>query len=338
MAFEGRIKGDSLEINSRDEDFKATLGEKNIVYVKNIDLDIDDKNGEDDATEEFDFELFAHNSNIFYNGKKLLATRYKAKAEDSELFLDLKYKDGEFEVKRDRDLNVSVAGRRLNDEFINAVLDTNITKGGEFFVNGKTKKEGLVGVVDINGTTLTNMAAINNLLAFFNTIPSLATLKSPGFNEEGYKIEKGVITYTYKDNIIKLDSIYLDGKSMDVIGSATIDTQKGTIDMPLEISVMKNLSSIIDAIPIVNYILLGDDKAMSIGVKIEGDMKDPKVSTHTLKDIATSPLNIIKRTLETPFRIFEQVIYIVFISHMGYNLQETNKRGCENEDADHYQG
>jgi hypothetical protein len=305
LAFEGRIKKDSMELESNHDELKATFGEKNIVYVKNIDLNINDKDGEDDATEEFDFELFAHDSNIFYNNKKLLATTYRAEAKDSELFLDLKYKDGAFEVKRDKDLNVSVAGRRLNDEFINAVLDTNITKGGEFFVNGKTKKEGLVGVVDINGTTLTNMAAINNLLAFFNTIPSLATLKSPGFNEEGYKIEKGVITYTYKDNIIKLDSIYLDGKSMDIIGSATIDTKKGTINMPLEISVMKNLSSIIDAIPIVNYILLGDDRAMSIGVKIEGDMKNPKVSTHTLKDIATSPLNIIKRTLETPFRIFE---------------------------------
>ncbi|MFP4331695.1 MAG: AsmA-like C-terminal domain-containing protein [Campylobacterales bacterium] len=305
LAFEGNITPNSLLIESKDGNFEANFDETNTIYVKNIDLNIDDRDKEADTTEDFNFELFGLNSNIFYNDKKLLATRYVAKTDDGVLRLELKYKDGEFEVKRDANLSVNVAGRDLNDEFVNSVLDTNITKGGSFYVSGDTQKDALVGIVDIDGTTLTNMATINNLLAFFNTIPSLATLKSPGFNENGYKIDKGVIEYTYKGDILRLDAIFLDGKSMNIAGNATIDTKKGTIYMPLEISIMKNLSSIIDAIPIVNYIVLGDDKSMSIGVEVKGDMKNPEISTSTIKDVATSPLNIIKRTLETPFRIFE---------------------------------
>jgi len=76
--------------------------------------------------------------------------------------------------------------------------------------------------------------------------------------------------------------------------------------MILQISVFKNLSSIVNTIPIVNYIVLGKNGKMYTEVNIKGTLKKPSIKTNVIQDTALSPLGIIKRTIETPFRVFQQ--------------------------------
>ena len=149
------------------------------------------------------------------------------------------------------------------------------------------------------------MESYNNLMAFMHTIPSLLTLKNPGFNDDGYAVTDAYIDFTREEETINIHKIIINGKSTDIVGSGTINIETGQIDIDLQISLFKNLSSIVDAVPIVNYIILGDDGRLYASIKVEGTLKKPKMKMKLLKDAASSPFGIIKRTIETPFRIFQ---------------------------------
>ena len=118
-------------------------------------------------------------------------------------------------------------------------------------------------------------------------------------------MDHALIDFKRDENILTINEINISGKSADITGSGTIDLKTGILDINLEISVLKNLSSIVNAMPIVNYILLGEDGKMYTNVKVEGTLKDPKMKTNVISDTVLSPLGIIKRTIETPFRIFQ---------------------------------
>jgi hypothetical protein len=69
---------------------------------------------------------------------------------------------------------------------------------------------------------------------------------------------------------------------------------------------MKDYSNIIKHIPLVGYIILGDEKRFSYSVDITGKLKDPKVSTHIAKESFLAPFNIIKRVITLPILPFQE--------------------------------
>jgi hypothetical protein len=45
---------------------------------------------------------------------------------------------------------------------------------------------------------------------------------------------------------------------------------------------------------------MGDDKSMTVGLKITGNLKQPKVKTSATKELLSLPLDIIKRVFQVP--------------------------------------
>jgi hypothetical protein len=135
----------------------------------------------------------------------------------------------------------------------------------------------------------------------------LATLQDPGFSEQGFKIRKGVAEYQMiKDEKIIFDYIYIKGSSSTIAGKGTIDLKNNKINMKLAIKTAKSLGNVVGQIPLLGYILMGEDKSMTIGLKIKGTLDKPKVETSAAKDILTLPLELIKRTLESPKQMIEE--------------------------------
>ncbi|MCF6330599.1 MAG: AsmA-like C-terminal domain-containing protein, partial [Sulfurimonas sp.] len=65
-----------------------------------------------------------------------------------------------------------------------------------------------------------------------------------------------------------------------------------------------DLGSAASKIPIVGYILFGDD-TISTTLKVIGKLDNPKVKSMIAKDIIVAPINIIKRTLSLPFNLLK---------------------------------
>jgi len=174
----------------------------------------------------------------------------------------------------------------------------------ELHVDGNNTKN-LDGTFIAKNTTIKGMTFYNNLMAFIHTIPSLVTFKNPGFNENGYEITNALLDFKRDGDILTINEIDINGKSADITGKGTINLKTDELNITLQISVFKNLTSIVNAIPVVNYIFLGKDGKMYTDINIKGTLEKPKIKTNVIQDAALSPIGIIKRTIETPFRIFQ---------------------------------
>jgi hypothetical protein len=159
----------------------------------------------------------------------------------------------------------------------------------------------MYGEVIIEGGVMRDFKAYNNTLAFVNTLPALATLHKPGYSNEGFTITSGVIDYRMvgRSKII-FDSIYIKGDSATIVGKGELDLEKKTINVELAIQVARELGKALGSIPLVGYILVGKDQSLTVGLQITGSLDKPNVSVSAAKDILSYPLELIKRTIESP--------------------------------------
>ena len=76
--------------------------------------------------------------------------------------------------------------------------------------------------------------------------------------------------------------------------------------MDLAIQTARELGKVLGSIPLLGYILMGEDKSMTVGLKITGSLDKPKVKTSAAKEILTLPLDILKRTIQSPAHILNR--------------------------------
>ena len=209
----------------------------------------------------------------------------------------LTYKKGKAGFKFD-DGKFHLYGEDFNDYFMDNLFALSKFKDGDlsFSLHGTTKEYD--GVFYINHTTIMDYKILNNILAFINTVPSLITFSLPGYNKNGLAVKKAYANFHLKNDVFNFKNIYLDSKEIDIVGRGNSSIKNNTID--LELNLKSDLGSSMKNIPIVGYILLGDD-TISTSLKISGSLHDPKVRSMIAKDIIVAPVNIIKRTLLLPF-------------------------------------
>jgi hypothetical protein len=163
------------------------------------------------------------------------------------------------------------------------------------------------GKIIVEGGVMKDFKAYNNTLAFINTIPALASLQNPGYSTNGFTIEKGVAEYRMiKQDKIVFDSIYIKGTSATIAGTGEIDLTKKTINLNLVIQTARELGKVVGNLPLVGYILMGEDRSMTIGLQITGTLDNPQVNTSAGKELLTLPLQILKRALESPAHIINK--------------------------------
>ena len=131
------------------------------------------------------------------------------------------------------------------------------------------------------------------------------SMKNAGFNESGIEVTKGDILFSRENDLVTVHNITLNGVSTDIVGGGIINLKDETMHFNLQIKTLKALSDTISKIPIVNYILLGDNQTLSTGVEISGSMSDPVVKTQVLQDTLSKPFDVIKNTIMLPFKIFQ---------------------------------
>jgi hypothetical protein len=195
----------------------------------------------------------------------------------------------------------SMQALRIKDKMLHPLINFTGLKQGRYSL----KKEGdpskqMKGRILIEGGVLSDFKAYSNTLAFINTLPALATLHSPGFSNKGFKIEEGVIEYTMTPEKIIFDSVYLKGNSATVVGTGEVDLKTKKLNINLAIRSVREFGKMVGKIPLLGYILMGDDNSMTVGLKVTGTLDDPKVNTSVAKDILTLPLQILQRTITAP--------------------------------------
>jgi hypothetical protein len=192
-------------------------------------------------------------------------------------------------------------GKGFGEKFISNIFKSSYFKNGSLSFSASGSFDKFDGVAKIKDTTIRNYILLNNLLAFINTIPALATFTVPRYSKSGFKVNEAYTGFSYKDSILHINGIKVDGVEMDIFGDGQIDYGSNTINMDLSVKTQAGRN--VGKIPLVGYILVGDDNTAMTTFKLSGDLDNPKITNKVAKDIAVAPFNILIRTLKLPFKI-----------------------------------
>ena len=297
-------KGATGKSKSGGLNFKISGG-KTELFIKELDLVL--SGGENLSEKDGDIEFEAKGSKLILNdfNATLDLLAYSGQSTGGTVRFDAKPARGNFSlIKSDKKFEMSA--NDIRGEFINSIFNIKSFEGGSFkmrVLGGST--DDFKGEVRLIGATLKDYTFYNQLLTFLNSVPSLLVFKTPDFGADGYPVKFGKILFEKKGEILKFLAIELESSSADIGGHGTINLATKEIDVDLELKLLKDASSIIDKIPLINQIVLGKDRTLSTVIKVRGTLQKPQYSTQILKDALLSPFKIIRNVLEAPFLIFE---------------------------------
>ncbi len=193
----------------------------------------------------------------------------------------------------------SISGKGFNDKFMEHLFALSDFSGGTFSFEAKGKTDSFDGLMRVENTILKDYKLFNNVLAFVNTVPSLATFSLPNYNTKGLPVKEGYAHFSYQKGIVSVDNFTLNSPEIKITGNAQADF--GTNQLDGVLTLKTDLGSKLGKVPMVGYILLGEDGSLSTTLTLRGKLDDPKISTAIAKEIVTAPFNILRRTLVYPF-------------------------------------
>lgn len=294
----------NLKTNDNLIQYSSSKNQKNI-FLQDYVLDLDKLSFSNNA-DNLPTHLKAQNSIFIFKELPILADNLEATLNKDILDIKLSHKNGKATIKKSGE-KLQINANSFGDEFVNSLAKKQAFSNGIFSLNATSNPEGiLIGELNFYNTSIKQLKVLQNLLAFLDTIPSLLSLKSPGFNNEGYLVKEGKMNFGLNEDYLAINNLDIKGSSMDLQGNGVLDLKNKIIDLNTKLITIKSLSNIINKIPVVNYIFLGKDGTISTGVKISGNLDNPKITTQTAQDILLSPFNVLKRVVTSPIQIFKK--------------------------------
>ena len=321
VPFEGKITPEDTDLYAFDKRFYYN---KNKSRLKLTDLNIDlekflrskkqeNKKNEKETKKKTIKQgskliILGKRSNLRYDKYRLVLDSYDIDVKENGDIQAIGSASGDIiKFSKKKDI-VSIQALRIKDKVLHPLIHFNGLYHGRYSLKTSGDPEGIMnGEIIVEGGVMKNFKAYNNTLAFINTLPALASLQKPGYSTKGFTILEGVSEYRMiKRDVIIFDSIYIKGNSATVVGKGVVDLKKKTIRMDLAIRTARELGKVVGNVPLLGYILMGKDKSMTIGLKIRGTLDDPKVTTSAGKEILSLPLELIKRTFESPGQLINK--------------------------------
>jgi len=205
----------------------------------------------------------------------------------------------------------------LSDTFVNTFLNKDILEDGYLNLNIYGDDINfLSGDINFHKTTVKNVTIVNSLLTFVNTtpaiinpllaLPTLFRLAETGFDTNGYYMKEGNGSFQYNLPTQQLDiyDLYTDGKMSNFIVNSHFNLKTKEVDSTVDISFLKDFTKAIRYIPIVGYIIMGDDGEFHTSVNITGTTDNPILNTNTLKNATNGVSGIVERILTLPIQPF----------------------------------
>ncbi len=148
--------------------------------------------------------------------------------------------------------------------------------------------------IDLKDFVLINSPASLKILS----LPSISGLVSIAEGEEGIRFGYGQISYTENEKNFNNIDAFAVSDSIGLVMDGKIQREESMVDMSGEISPMYLVNAIIQNVPIIGPIIIGDEGEglFSIDFSLKGDVDDPEVSSNPLTIIKP---RIIERALET---------------------------------------
>lgn len=336
LSLVGVYKNNNTKLNTKNNDLILEFKNDSLVlHINGYDVIYQTSNKEENDEKRQNISILGVNSNILLNDKyKFLADNFEVRVRKDEKYISVKYKDIDITLKESKDKKIDIYTDNLNDEYVNTIFDKKIFKDGEIILLASGDINNLNGKLIIENSKIEDLAILNNLLIFIHTSPALVNpllavpsvvgmATNSGFNLTAYKIVNGIMEFNYSENkeLIEVKKLVTVGNGIDFEGKGKVNLNDLTIDSEIKLIFLKDYSKIVGAIPVVNYVLLGDNNRVETQVNIFGDLSNPSISTNLTKETFSIPMNIAKRIFSSPSTFLD------FIK--GKNENEKDKKNEE---------
>ncbi len=313
--FQGSSQTGSTIVSVNRGKITARITDKLRIHLKDYGIAIDENRSADSLHLPLPTHISAVNSTLQVLGLTIPATSYKADIDGSMIRISaILPSSGTIRAER-RGRQFHLVGTGLTADLVRQVVSFVDLEGGKYSVSLWGTMEDFEGYLECSNVLVRDkdFVLLNNIMAFLDTIPALATFSSAGFNSNGYQVEKGVAHFRYRQGILTIIDSFSEGTSINTRAKGTLDFNRKTIHMEVTLQTLKSLSKVINTIPWVGYAILGKDGTMSTVLQISGSLEHPEVTTHLSEQAMLAPLNILERTLTWPLRLF------------GWDTDEKNK-------------
>ncbi|MDC0933485.1 AsmA-like C-terminal domain-containing protein, partial [Arcobacteraceae bacterium] len=262
-------------------------------------------------------DLQYRNSHVKYDEYTLSFDTLNIKTDNNTTSLDILKEKSIIKINTEGD-RIMFNASNLTDKYIDNFLNKELLEGGYVDINiyGDTINK-LSGDINFYDTTVKNVTLINSLTTFVNTtpaiinpllaLPTLFRLAETGFDTNGYYMKHGDGSFRYNLAKKELDiyDLYTNGKMSNFIVNSHTNLSTKKIDANVDISFLKDFTTALNHIPLVGYIIMGDDGEFHTSVDITGTTDDPELETHTVKEATNGFTGIIKRILTLPLKPFQ---------------------------------
>lgn len=346
LEFSGRVSEDEVQINTLDKNIVfQRKNSQNKISVKNYDFNVseflnskipaiqqalhgDGEEGISPTKEQVEHKLEflkhkhqyqrQHNINaqmtnveiqdmvLYYDEYKIPTDEINIRYRDQRILADLTYKNGIANVDF-IDGDIYIKASNFSADFVNLVAKKDILNGGLFTLIGAYKNKTFSGELRIQNTLFKNFVVLQNLINLIDTVPSLIVFKNPNLGVKGYQVSNGKIIFGINKDYLGLENIHLVGDTMDIDGNGIMQLNNKEMNINLEISTIKNFSSILSKIPIIGYLALGSDGKISTNVSLNGTLENPKTSISLAEDVVTAPFKILRRAFQPLNLIVDEI-------------------------------
>ena len=252
-----------------------------------------------------DMDMQADNSSLYLNPfQNAPVDELRAHSEGGRLTGQLKFGKGKAQLEMDG-TNFTLLGQDFDEKFMDRILKKSKFIGGKlsFYLNGSSDK--FTGVMKIDNSVLKEGAVLNNVLTFVNTVPDLVTFSLPDYNLQGLPFNQLYAGFTYDTDVIDVKTFAIESNALDMAGTGVIRLPENTIKMNIDL--VGKTKQTISKIPLLGYILVGDQKQPTITLTVTGNLDDPDISTSTYKEIVKTPFDMLLRTINLPNHLLKQV-------------------------------
>lgn len=181
-------------------------------------------------------------------------------------------------------------------------LKANISSDG----SGQDLYDNLHGGVELNsrGGRVEKYGGLAKFFTFLN-FGELFRGQGPEFGKEGFPYDKLTARADVEEGKVLIREAVMDGPSIKVVCEGNVDLVNRKLDLQLLVIPVMAVDSVIDKIPLVNFIL--GKNFVSIPIKVTGDISNPDVTTVSPSNVSFGLLGLIKQTLNIPVTIFKPV-------------------------------
>ncbi|MBF0421939.1 MAG: AsmA-like C-terminal domain-containing protein [Magnetococcales bacterium] len=197
---------------------------------------------------------------------------------------------GKWRLKSDN-AGLLFRGMNFQDTFMQGGRGTiDLTLEG-FVPPGSWLKHHLSGRVGLklNNGTIARLGVLSPLLGLFSIkeLPHLVTMDRPDLTSHGFHYDQIHGKATLKKSVARLDEMLLEGPSMQMVLSGSVNFISKRLDVLLGIRPIQSLDKLVSSVPLLGNLVTGDRKAIVETLfDIHGTMDDPKVEIRPVASIA----------------------------------------------------